>query len=154
MTPCEDHGRQVVTHWPTLKTKGHYLFMRHQDLSVICSVLKQLILISPWFYNEAAWSICDTQTEYHRLLIFNIHLLVVIFDSSSILGHSPSRMRTLMRRTAPPLALARNSLSSGVTTNARNMASQQCLPPTRRSRRGVDTDKQQQTGPNRQSSQE
>lgn len=50
----------------------------------------------------------------------------------TVLGHSPSWMRTLMRRTAPPFARARNSLSSGVTTSARNMAGQQSLPPARR----------------------
>lgn len=56
---------------------------------------------------------------------------------SSLLGHSPSRMHTLRRRTAPHLALARNSLSSGVTTSTRNMATQQSLPPARScSRRG------------------
>lgn len=54
------------------------------------------------------------------------------------LGHSPSWMRTLMRRAAPPLALARNSLSSGVTTSARNMAGQRSLPPARRCSRGVE----------------
>ncbi|CAB1459519.1 unnamed protein product [Pleuronectes platessa] len=59
-------------------------------------------------------------------------------------GHSPSWMRTLMRRNAPPLALARNSLSSGVTTSARNMAAQQCLPPARHSSRGVERQKKQQ----------
>ena len=42
-----------------------------------------------------------------------------------------------MRRTAPPLARARNSLSSGVTTSARNMAGQQSLPPARRCSTGV-----------------
>lgn len=40
------------------------------------------------------------------------------------LGHSPSWMQTLTRRAAPPLALARNCRSSGVTTSARNMAGQ------------------------------
>lgn len=40
-------------------------------------------------------------------------------------------MHTLIRRTAPHLALARNSLSSGVTTSARNMAAQSRLPPAR-----------------------
>lgn len=56
---------------------------------------------------------------------------------STPLGHSPSRMHTLRRRTAPHLALARNSLSSGVTTSTRNMATQQSLPPARScSRRG------------------
>lgn len=45
--------------------------------------------------------------------------------------HLPSWMHTLIRRTAPHRALARNSLSSGVTTSARNMAAQQCLPPAR-----------------------
>lgn len=56
---------------------------------------------------------------------------------STLLGHSPSRMHTLRRRTAPHLALARNSLSSGVTTSTRNMATQQSLPSARScSRRG------------------
>lgn len=57
---------------------------------------------------------------------------------SALLGHSPSWMRTLMRRTNPHLALARNSLSSGVTTSARNMASQQSFPPAKRCSRGTD----------------
>lgn len=47
-------------------------------------------------------------------------------------AHSPSRMHTLRSRTAPHLALARNSLSSGVTTSTRNMARQQSLPAARR----------------------
>lgn len=45
--------------------------------------------------------------------------------------HSPSWMHTLIRRTTPHLALVRNSLSSGVTTSARNMAAQQWCPPAR-----------------------
>lgn len=48
------------------------------------------------------------------------------------LGYSPSWMRTLMRRTAPPLALAKNCRNSGVTTSARNMAAQQRFPPAGR----------------------
>lgn len=55
----------------------------------------------------------------------------VMYKPSTLLGHSPSRMHTLRRRTAPHLALARNSLSSGVTTSTRNMATQQSLPPAR-----------------------
>lgn len=45
--------------------------------------------------------------------------------------HSPSWMHTLIRRTTPHRALVRNSLSSGVTTSARNMAAQQWCPPAR-----------------------
>lgn len=47
------------------------------------------------------------------------------------LAHLPSWMHTLMRRTAPPLALARNCLSSGVITSVRNMAGQRRFPPAR-----------------------
>lgn len=63
------------------------------------------------------------------------------------LGHSPSRMHTLMRRTAPPLALARNCLSSGVTVRARNMAGQRRPSPAG----GVGTQKKQCSGQKRSS---
>lgn len=43
-----------------------------------------------------------------------------------------------MIRTSPHLALVRNSLSSGVTTSARNMARQWSLPPAKRCSRGTD----------------
>lgn len=56
-------------------------------------------------------------------------------------SNSPSWMHTLMRRTTPHLALARNSLSSGVTTSARNMATQQWLPPARGCSRGINEGK-------------
>lgn len=45
--------------------------------------------------------------------------------------HSPSWMHTLKRRTTPHLALVRKSLSSGVTTSARNMVAQRWCPPAR-----------------------
>lgn len=77
--------------------------------------------------------------------------IIPTLDCSTVPGHSPSWMRTLMRRTDPPLALARKSLSSGVTTSARNMAGQQSLPPAKHcSRRGgglcVERQKTKQTG--------
>ncbi|TNN83998.1 hypothetical protein EYF80_005869 [Liparis tanakae] len=49
-----------------------------------------------------------------------------------------------MRRTDPPLALARKSLSSCVTTSARNMAGQQSLPPAKHCSRWFE--RQKRTG--------
>lgn len=74
----------------------------------------------------------------------NTKLISFFFPCSTILptmlpGHSPSWMRTLMRRTSPHLALVRNSLSSGVTTSARNIASQS-LPLAKRCSGGRGTD--------------